>query len=342
MQTRLILVLALTAPPALAGPVTLNFAAPATQTGERVEAPARHAFAVAAFDGTKVPVRTVEGALDQRAYQLEGVRENTLALLLPLQAQLVEAGFKPVFECETTGCGGFDFRFGLDVLAEPQMHVDLGDFRYLVVENLAGEMVSLLISKAADQGFVQMTSVTKGAQSVQAQSVQAQSVQAQSVQAPVVPKDMAVAPPTPDLPSTPVAETAVSPSPATGSFGAQMQAAGSVALDDLVFASGKATLEERDYPSLTALAEWLNSDPDLRVTLVGHTDASGSLAGNIALSRQRAVAVRERMMEKYDLASGQVDAEGAGYLAPRASNLTAEGRQKNRRVEVMLTSTPQN
>ena len=325
MRTRLILLIALTAPPAWAGPVVLGFASPATQTGARVEAPVRHSFAIGRFDGAKVPMQVVEGALDQRAYRLEGVRENTLALLQPLQAQLAQAGFTPLFDCETTGCGGFDFRFGLDVLAEPQMHVDLGDFRYLVARNSGGDMVSLLISKAADQGFVQVTAVTKGG--------------------------VAVAEPgpeltTPELPDTglpdpelPTAELPPAPPP-PGSLGELMARTGSVALDDLVFASGKATLEDRDYPSLAALAAWLQANPDLRVTLVGHTDASGSLAGNVALSRQRAAAVRAQLMAKYGVAGGQMDAQGAGYLSPRASNQTPEGRQKNRRVEVMLTSTP--
>jgi outer membrane protein OmpA-like peptidoglycan-associated protein len=320
MQTRLILLLALTATPAWAGPVTLGFAVPATQTGERVEAPVRHGFAIAAFDGAEVPKRVVEGALDMRAYRLDGVRDNTLALLLPLQAQLAAAGFTPLFDCQTTACGGFDFRFGLEVLAEPQMHVDLGDFRYLVAENPGGDMVSLLISKAADQGFVQVTSVTKGVTAVQTPAPQA---------------DVTSAAPAPALPTAPIPEAA-----APGSLAEQVLATGSAALDDLVFASGKATLEEGEYPSLAALAVWLQTDPALRVTLVGHTDATGSLAGNVALSRQRAVAVRERLMAKLGVAGGQMDAQGAGYLAPRASNQTPEGRQKNRRVEVMLTSTP--
>ena len=88
------------------------------------------------------------------------------------------------------------------------------------------------------------------------------------------------------------------------------------------------------------MAAWLKAHPDLRVTLVGHTDATGTLAGNVALSRQRAAAVRDWLIRHFGTDAAQLDAQGAGYLAPRASNQTAEGRQKNRRVEVMLTSTP--
>ena len=130
------------------------------------------------------------------------------------------------------------------------------------------------------------------------------------------------------------------PSPDPGSLAAELELTGSAALDDLVFASGKAALEDGDYGSLAALADWLKAHPDLRVTLVGHTDATGSLDGNIALSKQRAAAVRDWLVSRLAASASQIDAQGAGYLAPRASNQTPEGRQKNRRVEVMLTSTP--
>jgi outer membrane protein OmpA-like peptidoglycan-associated protein len=125
-----------------------------------------------------------------------------------------------------------------------------------------------------------------------------------------------------------------------GSLAAGLRDQGTVALDDLVFASGKAVLAEGEYASLAALADWLRANPTLTVTLVGHTDASGSLAGNIALSKQRAAAVRAVLIQTYTLPAAQIDAQGAGYLAPRDTNQTPEGRQRNRRVEVMLTSPP--
>ena len=82
----------------------------------------------------------------------------------------------------------------------------------------------------------------------------------------------------------------------------------------------------------------LKAEPDLRVALVGHTDAVGSLDANTALSRRRAEAVRDRLVQSYDVAPGRVEAQGAGYLAPRASNLTEAGREQNRRVEVVVLS----
>jgi outer membrane protein OmpA-like peptidoglycan-associated protein len=73
--------------------------------------------------------------------------------------------------------------------------------------------------------------------------------------------------------------------------------------------------------------------------LVGHTDASGSLAANIAVSERRAEAVAQVLIDRYGVDRDRVTAEGVGFLAPRATNQTEEGRQKNRRVEVVVTST---
>jgi outer membrane protein OmpA-like peptidoglycan-associated protein len=75
------------------------------------------------------------------------------------------------------------------------------------------------------------------------------------------------------------------------------------------------------------------------VVLVGHTDASGGLAANVALGAKRADAIRARLVAS-GVPTAQVSAEGAGYLAPRASNLTDEGRRLNRRVEVVLVPPP--
>ena len=75
------------------------------------------------------------------------------------------------------------------------------------------------------------------------------------------------------------------------------------------------------------------------VLLVGHTDAAGGLEANIALSRRRAASVVAHLVGELGVSRAQVSAEGVGYLVPRASNLTDQGRAENRRVEVVLTST---
>jgi OOP family OmpA-OmpF porin len=114
---------------------------------------------------------------------------------------------------------------------------------------------------------------------------------------------------------------------------------GFVILADLEFATGTSQLSEGRYASLQELADVLLERTDLRVALVGHTDAVGVLAANLALSRARAQAVRTRLIEEYGIEASRLDAEGIAYLGPIASNLTPEGRQRNRRVEAVLLNT---
>lgn len=295
--------------------VALTLDLPARVLGEqtRSEVPGSYALPTDAFDGTIVPARQVEGAVDQRAYRLEAPGVTTLELLDPLRDQVQAAGYEILFECEARACGGFDFRFNTEVFPEPDMHVDLGDFRFLSAQK-GDEAVSILVSRSAGAGYVQITRVT------------AAPLAAQPIETPV------------DLDEPAVPRAVDEPTAATG-IGAALDEVGAAVLDDLVFASGSASLTEGDYPSLAAVAAWLEANPDGTIALVGHTDASGTLAANVALSERRAEAVAEVLVGTYDVNPARVAAEGVGFLAPRATNQTEEGRQKNRRVEVIVTST---
>ena len=122
----------------------------------------------------------------------------------------------------------------------------------------------------------------------------------------------------------------------SGNMGDTLLARGYVVLDALDFQTGAADLGPGPYDALGRLADFLKSRPDLQVALVGHTDSVGSLDGNISLSRRRAQSVRQRLIDAYDVPAAQMEAEGMGYLSPMASNLSAEGRALNRRVEVVI------
>ena len=308
----------------LSAPLELTMPDPATDIGGRVENPARYQMPTGAFASGSVPTITVTGDLSQRAYRLDSTKLTTLQIMTALRQQVTQAGYSIAYECDTSACGGFDFRFRLDVLPEPQMHVDLGDFRYLEAAR-GTEAVSVLVSRSANQGFVQVTMVDSVRSGPDAQTSPATADPAPVTDPPVA--------------SPPVA-TPPDPVPASGSFDDRLTTRGAVALDDLIFPSGKAALEDKDYASLADLAVWLTANPARKVVLVGHTDASGTLTANIALSKQRAQSVRAWLIQHYGAAAAQIDAQGAGYLSPRDTNLTDAGRTRNRRVEVVLTSTP--
>ena len=296
--------------PVAAHGLSLEFPALATPVAEDVVAKDSYFLATEGFIEGPIGGIIAEGAVQTNSWRIAGASLTTLQILAPLREQLQAAGYEPLFECEAQSCGGFDFRFQIDVLPEPDMHVNLGDFRYLAAQKpgaTPAEYAALVVSRSANAGFVQLTRV--GA---------ANAAQVSTSTKTPVPTIVPIVP---------------------GSIGEQLESRGHATLDDLYFKTGSSDLAEQDFASLQGLADYLGARPERRVVLVGHTDAEGALDRNIALSRRRATAVLERLVEYYSVGADQVTADGVGYLSPRASNLTEEGRTQNRRVEAILTST---
>lgn len=304
----------------------LQFPGPSETTLQRTEALASFRLAVGPYQSGEIATELTEGALDQTAWRIAVPGSSTLEMIQTLRAQIASAGFKVIFECETEACGGYDFRYGTEVVAEPDMHVDLGDFRYLAAERIGPngkEYLGLVVSRSPENGFVQLTQI--GGEASGGFKAPA------DTSVPAVPSAFAL---------KPVIAADAAPKVMTD-LDKTLDLGQSLVLEDLVFGSGSSTLSDGTYASLTALAGWLQANPTKTVTLVGHTDASGGLASNIALSKKRAASVRQNLIAQYGVAAGQVSANGIGPLAPRSSNLTPDGQQQNRRVEVVLTSTPE-
>ena len=293
--------------PALA--VTLDMPANAVLTAEDVSAADSYAMPIGSWTVDGLPTQTEAGAFVQQAWRIEATGLTTFQIIDPLEAQLTEAGFEVVFTCTDDVCGGFDFRFGTRVLPAPDMQVNFGDYRYLAARRTTDEgteLVSLLASRSSLAGFVQVTRVGNKAEVLA--TAAAPAVRAQG---PVV----------------------------TGDLAQELEQTGRFILSDLTFETGSAQLGDASFDSLRTLADYLIANPDRQVALVGHTDAVGSLDGNIALSKRRAGSVLERLVTTYNIPRRQLDAQGMGYLAPVATNVTEDGRDANRRVEVIITST---
>lgn len=105
---------------------------------------------------------------------------------------------------------------------------------------------------------------------------------------------------------------------------------------DINFKFNSASVEERYYGLLDDLAAMLKNGTIGRLTLVGHTDSVGSELYNKDLSVRRARAVREYISRKLDDRQKEVIFVGKGFRAPKADNVSAEGRQINRRVEIIV------
>ncbi|MGB4343040.1 MAG: OmpA family protein [Moraxellaceae bacterium] len=106
-------------------------------------------------------------------------------------------------------------------------------------------------------------------------------------------------------------------------------------LGDVLFATGKSDLRSGAMANFDRLAETLKKQPDRHITIEGHTDSVGSESLNLALSQQRADAVKDYLVSRGTPADN-ISTTGKGESSPLVSNDTTSGRQKNRRVEVII------
>lgn len=118
-------------------------------------------------------------------------------------------------------------------------------------------------------------------------------------------------------------------------FSNDIRTMGHVAVYGIYFDSGKSEIKPVSDSALGEIAKVLKSDAALKLNVVGHTDNDGALDLNMKLSEARAAAVVQALVGKYGVAAGRLKAFGVGPLAPVASNDTADGKAKNRRVELV-------
>lgn len=280
-------------------------------------------IATDAFQDGALPHVAPRGDVTQWVWRIEREDFPVTTALDPAKAALVADGYEILLDCVDEDCGGFDFRFALDVAPVPYMHVDLAKYRQISAQKGTGasaQYVSLLSSSSALSGFVQVTEVAAGA-------TRAKPAKPASKPAPV-PKIAEIIIPKP-LPARGGADGAMP-------LSQSMAARGAAVLEGVAFASGRATLAEKSLGGLRELGFYLQNNPLTSVALVGHTDSSGGLKGNQALSQQRAEAVRQYLIDAYQIAPERLSAHGVGYLSPRDSNDTPQGRERNRRVEAVL------
>jgi outer membrane protein OmpA-like peptidoglycan-associated protein len=106
-------------------------------------------------------------------------------------------------------------------------------------------------------------------------------------------------------------------------------------LGDMLFDSGRATLQPGAQSRIDRLAEFLQRHPQQRVDIEGYTDSQGSEENNQLLSERRAAAVMQALVRR-GVAADRLSPRGQGEAMPVASNDNAAGRQANRRVELVF------
>jgi OmpA-OmpF porin, OOP family len=103
----------------------------------------------------------------------------------------------------------------------------------------------------------------------------------------------------------------------------------------ILFDTNSDRIRPESTPTLREIGEMLRAYPDLRLLVEGHTDGVGQPAANQALSEKRASAVRNHLITEFGIAAARLESKGLGASVPAATNDTPEGRQTNRRVELV-------
>ena len=269
----------------------------------------RNNIPVGVLNEGQVPSKKVMGPLRRRSWISKDIATTIDQFGELLLSQLDANTYEILLDCNDMVCGGFDFRFQIDVLPAPHVYINLGNFRYISLK-FGAQYKTILISKLANTLWLQIIETTdeKKLSSVK-----------------LIPKRLWSGAPH---------------QPASGTLPEKLDINGHAIMSDLEYESGSSNLGDGPFTSVRELAEYLLKHPDASVILVGHTDTVGKLEANIKLSKDRAQAVAERLIKKYGVKSDQLSSDGVGYLSPITSNATEKGRDMNRRVEVVMENIP--
>jgi len=111
-----------------------------------------------------------------------------------------------------------------------------------------------------------------------------------------------------------------------------------ITLTGIEFEFGSAKIKPESSPVLDDAAAILTNHPELEVEIHGHTDSVGTAENNLKLSRKRAEAVRDYLIDIHMIEPVRLIARGYGESKPVAGNATNGGRAKNRRVEFHISN----
>jgi outer membrane protein OmpA-like peptidoglycan-associated protein len=109
----------------------------------------------------------------------------------------------------------------------------------------------------------------------------------------------------------------------------------SIRLNNIFFEVAKSKLKPESFAELDRVADFLKSNPEIKIEIGGHTDNAGKAASNMKLSQARAAAVADYIISK-GLPKEKIVSKGYGLTKPVATNKTKEGKAQNRRVEFTI------
>ncbi len=108
---------------------------------------------------------------------------------------------------------------------------------------------------------------------------------------------------------------------------------GKISTNGILFDSGSANIQPQSLGIIRQISQVLMQDASINLNIIGHTDADGSDDVNLKLSKARAEAVKQALINIYKISGDRLASEGKGESEPVGDNATAAGKAKNRRVE---------
>ena len=245
--------------------------------------------------------RTVTGELHKSAWKLPQSLLEINQFAAPILSQLQNMGFNALLDCQSAECGGFDFRFATEVIDPPFMYVDTTRYRFIAMQK-DKHIKTLLFSKSGNELFLQI--IEAGGRTL--------------------------------IETTNLPSAQTNAAPLTKDVRTALRKNGFAILSGLAFDSGSESLGRGPFESLISLAEFLQTEKEANIILVGHTDNKGSFEVNLALSKRRAQAVASYLADEFGIDPARIMAQGVAYLSPVANNDSEAGRRQNKRVEVLL------
>ncbi len=115
----------------------------------------------------------------------------------------------------------------------------------------------------------------------------------------------------------------------------EIRSTGHIAIYGIYFDINSENIKPESESALVEIKKLMKARPSLNLLVVGHTDSQGRYEYNMDLSQRRAKSVVKALVERFGVNPKRLTSAGVGYLSPVASNDTAEGRSKNRRVELV-------
>ena len=237
----------------------------------------------------------------QQVWKIKNFSKTTDEIQKEIKNSLALNEYIIIFECDFKSFGGFKFRFNSNKLNMPEMFVNLGNYKFLTAKAINHEkskFISYIISVGKNTGYIQINQFGDEIEK-----------NIKKEQSKTFLKSL------------------------SANFNDNR---GSIILEGLKFKPGSADILESDLRILSDLANFLILNKKEKIILVGHTDASGPIKGNLKLSKDRAESVQKLFVKKFNVSPNQITINGVGFLSPIASNNTEAGREQNRRVEVII------